>query len=205
MPCSYCDAYLPTEFRLREHIEMEHEQQPNIVEPKLETILEGIEEEFNYKEVMKHTCRLCQAQLKNANDLKRHMAHHSKLKTLLKLKQKKTKITERKGKFFKNQCKTCGKKFKKPSQLVRHERIHNGEKPFVCNICEKAFNQKNSLDLHSRKHTGEKPYKCEFCKMGFTQNGNLRAHIRRVHSIEVSDVFICMLDEIESMSYYIFF
>ena len=64
---------------------MEHEQQPNIVEPKLETILEGIEEEFNYKEVMKHTCRLCQAQLKNANDLKRHMAHHSKLKTLLKL------------------------------------------------------------------------------------------------------------------------
>ena len=173
---------------------MEHEQQPNIIEPKLETILE---EEYNYKEDMKYTCRLCQAQLKNANDLKRHMAHHSKLKSLLKLKQKKTKITERKGKFFKNQCKTCGKKFKKPSQLLRHERIHNGEKPFVCNVCEKAFNQKNSLDLHSRKHTGEKPYQCEFCKMGFTQNGNLRAHIRRVHSIEVSyDVFVGFLDVI---------
>ena len=33
----------------------------------------------------------------------------------------------------------------------------------------------------------------EFCKMGFTQNGNLRAHIRRVHSIEVSDVFLCLM------------
>ena len=161
--------------------------------PILDTILEETEvvsmaEEASFSSGIRNstklTCRLCQAQMKNSADYKTHMAHHTKLKSLLKLKQKKTKMTERKGKFFKNQCGICAKKFKKPSQLIRHERIHTGDKPFACNLCDKKFNQKNSLDLHARKHTGEKPYKCEFCQMNFAQSGNLRAHVRRVHSLE---------------------
>ena len=136
MPCTNCEAYFPTEYKLREHIESEHEIKPHfdVIETKFDaTLLEeteaGVDDEI--KGPMKFNCRLCQAQMKNMNEFKIHMAHHSKLKSLLKLKQKKTKTSERKGKFFKNQCKICAKKFKKPSQLTRHERIHTGDKPFV--------------------------------------------------------------------------
>ena len=66
-------------------------------------------------------------------------------------------------------CRFCPKEFKKHSQLVRHERIHTGDKPFKCDTCSQAFNQKNSLEIHRRTHTGDKPHKCDVCQMGFTQ------------------------------------
>jgi uncharacterized Zn-finger protein len=78
-------------------------------------------------------------------------------------------------------CVVCGKSFSKPSQLVRHMRIHSGEKPFPCTMCDKRFNQKNALKAHTLTHMGLKKYRCIHCDKNFTQAGNLKTHVRRTH------------------------
>lgn len=58
----------------------------------------------------------------------------------------------RRGAKYQNQCSTCGKYFKKPSDLIRHVRIHTGEKPFRCEVCSREFTVKSTLDSHHKTH-----------------------------------------------------
>ena len=53
-------------------------------------------------------------------------------------------------------CQHCPKSFKKPSDLVRHIRIHTGEKPFACDICGRAFTVRSTLESHMKTHAASK-------------------------------------------------
>ncbi len=53
-------------------------------------------------------------------------------------------------------CEHCPKSFKKPSDLVRHIRIHTGEKPFPCEVCGRAFTVRSTLDSHMKTHVASK-------------------------------------------------
>lgn len=78
-------------------------------------------------------------------------------------------------------CKYCGKRFKRPYEKVKHERIHTGEKPYACDQCGKRFRVSSCLAIHRRTHDDTRPYVCPQCKKRFKVQSAYDHHLK-IHS-----------------------
>ncbi|CAH0555594.1 unnamed protein product [Brassicogethes aeneus] len=80
-------------------------------------------------------------------------------------------------------CNYCMKKFKKPSDLIRHIRIHTKEKPFKCKVCNASFSLKSTLLTHSKRHQLKREYICPICNGSFSNLQKITIHLRR-HNVQ---------------------
>eukprot|EP00073_Rattus_norvegicus_P033550 XP_008757219.1 PREDICTED: zinc finger protein 501-like isoform X2 [Rattus norvegicus] len=76
-----------------------------------------------------------------------------------------------------HKCSDCGKTFSHKFQLIRHQKIHSGERPFKCSECGRSFQQNAHLVVHLRIHTGEKRFKCSECGKAFNYKSSLIHHL----------------------------
>jgi hypothetical protein len=84
----------------------------------------------------------------------------------------------------------CKRAFMNKSQLVYHQRIHSGERPFSCDVCNKTFILQSTLTTHKRFHSGDRPYHCDWCNKAFILKRHIVRH-QRVHSIEWTYPLVC--------------
>ncbi|KAM4614015.1 uncharacterized protein O3C94_022051 [Discoglossus pictus] len=80
-------------------------------------------------------------------------------------------------------CHECDRVFVIKSQLIKHRRMHTGEKPYICQECGKGFSDKSNLFRHTTTHTGARSHFCQICGKAFTQMSSMYAHLR-IHTGE---------------------
>ena len=73
--------------------------------------------------------------------------------------------------------------------LLKHERLHTGERPFICDVCARAFTQKGHLAKHVRaKHAGGgnvARFRCQQCNLVWKCKVSLLKHLRDKHNIQL--------------------
>ncbi|XP_045781514.1 zinc finger protein 845-like [Maniola jurtina] len=78
-----------------------------------------------------------------------------------------------------DKCSYCDYRASNAEQVKIHERLHTGEKPFVCKTCSAGFHRKSSYLQHVAIHLPEKTVQCDQCPARFKSVTLMRIHKNR--------------------------
>jgi hypothetical protein len=77
-------------------------------------------------------------------------------------------------------CGRCGRRFKRRSALIIHQRIHSGDRPFACPFagCGLRFSDGSNFRRHRLLHEGGDVFFCSLCGGRFSRKQGLLRHLR---------------------------
>ena len=79
-------------------------------------------------------------------------------------------------------CDICGKLCYAQREVKEHRLIHFAP-TYQCSYCDRKFRGLSAKQRHERIHTGEKRYVCHVCNHGFIQSTPYWVHMEKQHGI----------------------
>ncbi|XP_046753343.1 zinc finger protein 135-like isoform X2 [Diprion similis] len=123
------------------------------------------------------TCTICNRKFESADSLAMHAAVHTEPNQSHSPTPPRGEGSDSVDAQKPYQCQHCSRRFARPHEKVKHERIHTGEKPHACEVCGKTFRVSYCLTLHMRTHTGVRPYVCQHCGKRFKASSVYNHHL----------------------------
>ncbi|XP_070073267.1 zinc finger protein 596 isoform X2 [Drosophila takahashii] len=144
-PCNHCNQSFPNASSRHRHEQKVHGAGSRIL-ARQKSKEDGSD---------RHYCTKCTKSYCTKNALTLHMNSHNGVRPF--------------------KCKVCQKEFMDPSARKRHEARHD-KFPFYCDICSRGFLLRSQLIKHQDVHTGDRPYWCDFCDVHYRYKYKLNEH-----------------------------
>uniref|UniRef100_A0A182QDE9 Protein krueppel n=1 Tax=Anopheles farauti TaxID=69004 RepID=A0A182QDE9_9DIPT len=149
---------------LKQHVETEHLDELNKNKEAQTELMGKCSTTKRY-----HECDVCAQCFPSASALQYHTALSSRQDSI---------------------CAVCGVRQRTRADLLVHERIHTGERPFACDICSKTFTSKTKLVAHLKSH-GARDHRCDVCGAQFKRKENLTRHKHLRHGQATIPCEVC--------------
>jgi len=167
--CSYCGKSFSHSHHLKKHIETAHEA-PVIPCHICGAFIKGHKTLNVHIRVVHGNTRFkcpepgCNVEAKNKDHIKDHIAA----------------IHRNEPRYI---CSVCGTRYKYRNKWKYCEDKHKGKFLHECQQCDRKFNDKRKFQIHQRVHTGEKPFMCPICSIRMARLDNLNAHTKKTHGL----------------------
>ncbi|ETN62034.1 hypothetical protein AND_006287 [Anopheles darlingi] len=165
LKCPHCPVQMAHSTNLLNHVNTAHVKK---IIKSCEPCGKGFTSNNAYKSHMRthgigaqYQCEICLKMFNHASSRRIHI--------------KRIHIAERKY-----ECQICQEKFKDPSRLRGHARVHSTNAPFACSHCPKRFKSPTAKKAHEITHSGIQ-FACTFCTKVYRYKTLLNMHYRKCH------------------------